>query len=305
MTMFDKSGRLFLPAVLILLFTVHTADAQELGEISEDHEPEVPDTLQGWDMSWVAELNVAQAAYSNWSKGGVNSYHLNSLSRIQLMYKMNRFSYDFEIRTQYGQARIQREGMRKTDDRLRLRNRFLYDVSKDDDTFKLFGNVNFETQFGEGFDYDAGPEGEDVLISDFFAPAYFNQNAGLAYFPDASFSVEAGLGLKQTVIQDTTLSTRYGLQEGQTFRVESGIALGVNYKKEIMENVIYEGYVETFTNIQQSIRRTNIFFNSQFTGEVNSYINVIFQLELIYNPDFSNRMQVAQSFSAGISLNLY
>src|SRR5690625_668617 len=303
--MFQTPGRSLLILLLMLVALPQAVLGQEPGEISKNQAAAVPDTLRGWDMSWVAGLNIAQAAYSNWSRGGVNSYNLTSNSQLKLMYKRGRFAYDLHLTTRYGQARIQDEGVRKTEDQLRIRNRFLYDIGDGGEDFKLFGDFNFQTQYTEGFDYGAGPEGGNVLISDFFSPATFNQNAGLAYFPGTDFSLEAGLGLKQTVIKDTTLSTRYGLDPGQTFRMEAGIALGINFEREIMEDVSYYAYIETFTNAFRAIRETNVFFTNQFKGKVNSHINVLFQLDLVYDPDFSRRMQLAQTFSAGLSLNIY
>ena len=289
----------------MLLLLVPMAYGQDAAELTEAQTPDVPDTLSGWDMGWEAGLNVSQAAYSNWSTGGVNSYNLNSFSRIRIMYQKDRFAYDFQVRTRYGQARVQEEGRRKTDDRIRIRNRFLYDLSQEDSEFKLFGNLNFETQFTEGFDYGGGDEGQDVLISDFFSPAYFNQIVGLAYFPEDEFSVDAGLGLRQTVIRDTTLSERYGLDPGQQFRLESGVALGVNFETEIMEDIDYTVSIESFTNVFRPMRDTYVAFGNQLTGRVNDYVNVQFQLDIVHDPDFSRRLQLAQSFSAGVTVNIY
>ncbi|MEX2573217.1 MAG: DUF3078 domain-containing protein [Balneolaceae bacterium] len=267
-----------------------------------------PDTLRGWSMTWVASLQGSQASYSNWSRGGVNSVSLNSSSLIEMLYQRKPFVYEFQISTRYGQARIEDKGVRKTDDQIALRNRFLYDINQDrnqdDGEFKLFGNVNFETQFSRGFDYGGGPEGGDILISDFLAPAYFSQSTGLAYYPDSDFSIEAGMGLKQTIVADTTLSTRYGLDEGSRFKSEAGFTFGLNYEHEIMENVFYNGYLETFTNLLQSVRRTDIMFSNQIVGKVNNHINVTFRFELIYDDDFSKSLQMGQALSAGLTLNL-
>src|SRR5690625_6818069 len=71
-----------------------------------------------------------------------------------------------------------------------------------------------------------------------------------------------------------------------------------------MEDVSYYAYIDTFTNAFRAIRETNVFFTNQFKGKVNSHINVLFQLDLVYDPDFSRRMQLAQTFSAGLSLNI-
>lgn len=265
----------------------------------------MPDTLKGWDVNWELNVTGSQASYSNWAKGGSNSISVNSSSLFRLFHKNDRFAYEFQLRGRYGQTRIKREGVRKTDDRLAVRHRLLYDLSKDHDEFKIFGNINFETQFDKGYNFGAGPDGEDVLISDFFSPAYFVQNTGLAYYPESNVSIETGIGLKQTVVRDTSLSTRYGLDEGETFKSEAGYTFGMNVEMGLMENVTYIGYVETFSNLLKPVSSTDIFISNEIKGEINSFLNMIIQLEMIYNDDYSTEMQVSQLISAGISVDIF
>jgi len=284
---------------LLAIGVVHNLQAQESDLVPDD-------TLRGWDVNWVANLNGSQATYSNWSKGGVNSISVVGSSQFTGVYRKRDFSYGLRVRTNYGQARIQDEGVRKTDDRISLRNRFLYDLGGEDHIdFSLFGNINFESQFADGFDYGAGPEGEDVLISSFMAPAYLTQNAGLAYVPDDRFAIEVGLGLKQTIVSDRELSTRYGLDEGDRFFNEAGFTFGVRYETSIMENVTYSGYVETFSNLNRSLKRTDVNFSNRLVGRINDYLNMTLQFDLIYDDDFSDEIQLSQVLSAGLSINLF
>lgn len=284
-------------AITLIIGYINGLQAQDL----------VPDdTLRGWNVNWVANINGSQASYSNWSKGGVNNISVVGSSQFTSVYRKNNFFYGMRFRTNYGQSRIQDEGVRKTDDRISIRNRFLYDLGGEDlIDFRVFGNINFETQFAEGFNYGAGPEGEDVLISKFMAPAYFSQNAGVAYVPDESFSMEAGLGLKQTIVSDTSLSTRYGLDEGSSFFNEAGFNLGISYEKGIMENVIYSGYIESFSNLNRSLRRTDVNFSNRLVGRINDYLNMTLQFDMIYDDDFSNEIQWSQVLSAGLSIILF
>src|SRR5690625_4723736 len=128
------------------------------------------------------------------------------------MYQSGQFAYELLVRSRYGQAMIEDEGMRKTDDQLMFRNRFLADVIGEGN-FKLFGNFNMNTQLAKGYNYGGGEDGRDVLISDFFTPLQFIQNTGIAYIPNSSLFFEAGLGLKQTIIRNRGLSTKYRSEE--------------------------------------------------------------------------------------------
>ncbi len=259
----------------------------------------VSDTLQGWDYNWVAGLNGSQAAYRNWSQGGVNTISVTASSVFSLRYRMNKFAYALTTNLKYGKAKIADEGTRKTDDRIAVNNKFSYLF--DDERWSAFGNINFSTQFDEGFDYNVA-EGEDpILISEFFAPAYFTQIAGIAYNPTDYFTAEAGLALKQTIVSNTELSTRYGLDAGETFRFEPGYSTALNFEKTIASNVKLVNSFETFTNLQRNVRSTDVVFSNEIIGKINNYLNTTFQFVMIYDDDFSTKAQFKQVLSVGFS----
>lgn len=286
---------LFFTVLLIISSaTVHAQDS-----------PAVPDTLNGWQISWEAGLNGSQASYSNWAQGGVNNIAVSGNSTLAAAFQKESFTYIFTFNTRYGKSKIQDEGVRKIDDRLSIRNRFLYDLSDDDDSdFKLFGNINFRTQFDKGFEYGAGPNGEDILISRFMAPGYLSENAGLAYVPDDYFSMEAGLGLQQTFVRDETLSETYGLDPGDTFQNEAGFTFAANYQRRVGTNVSLKSGLETFTNLNKAIGSTDIYFSNELTGRINSLMNASLRFDLAYDDNYSDEIQVAQIVSLGLSFIL-
>ncbi len=265
---------------------------------------EVPDTLNGWDKTWDIHLRGTQASYSNWSQGGTNNIAGSARTVFMAMRGKERFSYALQIDSRYGGARLSEEGLRKTEDRLAITNRFLYDIEDDESEFKLFTNLTFRTQLDKGFDYGGGEDGEDRLISRFMSPAYFGQNAGLAYVPADYFSVEAGLGLQQKYLRDSTLAPVYNLEPGQNLRSEAGFTFGTHFEKEIARNVEFLASVNTFTNMKTSVRSTDVFITHKINGKINDYMNASFNLELIYDDDFSSEIQVAQVISLGLTYSI-
>lgn len=262
----------------------------------------VSDTLKGWDYNWVGGLNGSQAAYRNWSQGGVNTISVTASSVFNLRYRMNKFAYALTTNLKYGKARLEGEGTRKTDDRIAINNKFSYLF--DDERWSAFGNINFATQFDEGFDYNV-PEGEEpILISKFFAPAYFTQIAGIAFNPVEYFTAEAGLALKETIVSDVSLSERYGLDPGEKFRFEPGYSTALNFEKTIVSNVKLISVVETFTNLQRNVRSTDVVFSNEVIGKINNYMNTSFQFVMIYDDDFSTKAQIKQVLSVGLSFSL-
>ncbi|MCW9708558.1 DUF3078 domain-containing protein [Fodinibius salsisoli] len=283
----------------------------------------VADSLEGWDASWVSGLNGAQAAYDNWSQGGTNTISVTASTVFNLMYRKDRFAYALNTNFKYGKARIQDEGTRKTDDRIAINNKFSYLF--DNKRWSAFANINFSTQFDKGFNYNV-PDGENPeLISEIFSPAYFTQVVGIAYTPADYFSAQTGLAMKETIVANDALAERYGLYDSEvsrlidpfssgsygvytrnpkSFRFEPGYSAAFFFEKDIFKNVHLVSSVETFTNLQRHINRTDINFSNEVVGKINDFMNMSFQFVMIYDEDFSKQVQVKQVLSAGLSVNI-
>ena len=268
--------------------------------ISAQESISFPDDLEGWQTTWSVGISGSQASYSNWAQGGVNNIAATGRTNLTTVYHSGKFSYGFMINARFGKTKVENEGVRKIDDRLLIKNRFLYDLGDEDSEFKLYGNIRIRTQFDEGFNYGGGPDGTDLKISSFMAPAYFTQDAGLAYIPSERFSVEMGLGLQQTFVRDVELSTIYGLAEGDRFRSEAGFTFGSSLKAGVATNLTYTTSLNTFTNVNKSLKSTDVYFSNTLTGKINDFLNASLSLDFVYNDDFSSELQVAQVLSLGI-----
>ncbi len=303
--------------IFCLLFTFSAAgqEAIEISKLIEDDSDIsvrdmsrikskviVADTLQGWDLGWVGGLNGAQASYDNWSQGGVNTISVTASTVFSAKYRNNKFAYALSTNFKYGKARLEGEGTRKTDDRIAVNNKFSYLFS--DERWSAFANINFGTQFDQGYDYDVPDDEDPQLISKFFAPAYFTQIAGIAYNPTDYFTAEAGLAMKETIVTDTTLSTRYGLDPGEKFRFEPGFSLAMNFEKKVFSNVRLISSVETFTNMQRHIDNTDVNFSNELIGKINDFMNMSLQFVMIYDSDYSREVQIKQVLSVGVSYSI-
>lgn len=309
--------RQLLPTVLIILLFIPFSqvlgqEAVEISKLIEDEEDisvrdmsrinsevVVADTLDGWQVDWSTGLNGSQASYNNWSQGGVNTISVTASTAFDAKYRKDRFAYAFSTNLKYGKSHLEGEGTRKTDDRIAVNNKFSYLFNNPN--WSAFGNINFSTQFDEGLRYDTDPP---TLISKFFAPAYFTQIAGVAYSSNNYFVAEGGLALKQTIVSDTTLSTRYGLEAGEKFRFEPGYSLALSYEREVFSNVRLISSVETFTNLQRHFDNTDVNFSNELIGRINDVMNMSLQFVVIYDSDFSRELQIKQVLSAGLSYSI-
>lgn len=263
----------------------------------------IPDTLKGWDNNWVASLNGSQATYSNWSQGGVSSISGTASSELTFLNRKDKRGYGFRLNLKYGQSYIQSEGFRKTDDVISIRNR-LTNNFKEEDKLAVYFSALFQTQFDKGYNYGGGAFGQDLLISKTFSPAYFTESMGIAYTPKEYFTAELGVGLKQTVVLDDSLTDNYGLAPYENFRSEGGVSAGINFEKEIFNNIFYSSSLETFTNLLNGLKKTDILWSNEIVGTINKTVQASSQFELKYDDDYSSQIQFKQILSVGISFNL-
>lgn len=302
--------------------TVHAQKAISIGKaVNDDNEIsindiegvkgaiEISDTLQGWTVNWVGEFKGAQASYSNWSNGGVNTISVTGTTGFSTLYRNGGFGYGLNIDLRYGLSYIANQGKRKINDILAINNRFTY-LFGQDNVLTAFANINFTTQFDQGYNYlpekDANVIAElrpidRELISEFMAPAYFSQIAGFGYLPIPALTFTAGLAIKETFVLNNALSAVYGLEPGDNFRFEPGFSFGIQFEGEVMKNVHIYSSVETFTNFNRALDRTDVTFSTEIEGSINDYLSMSFQFVSIYDDDFSKQLQIKQVLAAGLT----
>ncbi len=261
----------------------------------------IPEDQSGWGQTWVLNLNGSQASYDNWSEGGVNTISGTFSTVYTKLYRKDQLGFGFRTNLRYGQSRIDGD-TRKSDDLISIRSRVVYDLSEGSKV-AAYGAFQFKSQFAEGYNYGAGPLGEDILISNFMAPGYFTEGAGIEFNASANLQMQGGLALKQTIVNDDALVGFYNMTDN--FRSEGGLTTGITYQNTLAENIQYSSSLETFTNFLSPINETDIFWANEITGQINSIVSASFQFELRYDDDFSSEVQIKQVLSAGITVNLF
>lgn len=282
-------------SVFRLLFLLISFSAFSVGLLAQDSTVVISSK---WKNNWNIGINGSQASYNNWSQGGVSSLSGTATSVYKAEYASGEFSYFFENNLKYGQIKNEGEDVQKTDDQILIRNRFEYKLSS---IASMIGNLNFQTQFAPG--YDGSGDGR-IRISDAFAPAYLQENLGIALTPSKKFSAQIGLGLKQTIVTVEGLETLYGVKQGETSRFEAGLNLGLNYSNEIAENVTLTSSLESFSNFLVSISSTDFIFRNELIGKINKNLSTNLQFSVMYDDDFSNDLQIKQVLSVGFVVNV-
>lgn len=262
--------------------------------------PQIPDSLKDWNFHFVGALNGNQAAYSNWSAGGVNSFALTGATLFQAMYREQQFGYQMDINLKYGQAQLQGKGLRKTDDMIKFNNQV--DLYMNNPVYSAFVLVSFQSQFDKGFKYHDNAPNE--FISSFLSPAYIQEVAGYSYQPVDFFKAKLGFSFKQTIVKDTVLSTRYGLKPNHYLRSESGAYIGIQFQKTILPNVTLSSGFDSFTSFSKKITSTDISWNNELIGQINKFMSADLQFSLVYNDDVTKALQVKQVLGLGVNVTI-
>ncbi len=285
--------------LLMAVFIMQPASVQAQDPLLEDTVAVEEVDESNWEVGWGISVNASQASYSeNWSQGGSDSFNAVGSSSFNAAYSAELFGSSHAITLRYGQTRVEGGDFRKSDDVIRLRNQFRRKF--DDERWGVVLNINADTQFDRGYD-----SAQEVLRSRFLAPAYVTQILGMSFTPDdIGFQAEAGFSMQQTIVRDTDLSTRYGLEEGETFRNQAGFSTVLSFNRDIFRDFSYSGYVETFSSFDTPIRRTDLNFVNELSGDINDYVSLNFEFTLRYNDDVDDDIQTRQILSVGFRYSL-
>lgn len=245
------------------------------------------DTTTYWKSSGNAQLLLNQASFTNWAKGGDNSYSGTALLNYNITYNDSITIWENKFNFGYGLISTEENGIRKNEDKIDILSNYSYKF-----TDKLFytGKLNFKSQFTEGYNYP----NDSTVVSNFFAPAYLILSAGVTYKPDDNFSfyLSPATG-KVTFVNDTALSNAgaYGVEKGQSSRFEFGAYASVDYKVALMENITFVTGLDLFNNYTDpnADNRSNIDVNweNSLNMTVNKYITVNVFLHMIYDDDIA------------------
>jgi hypothetical protein len=251
----------------------------------------------GWKNSANGNLNLNQAYFDNWTKGGSNTLAWETHLEGIVFRKAESWDWESKAKAAYGQSRVGSLGTRKGTDELMLETVY---TRKFSEWVNPFASARFQTQFAPGFVYD-DTAGARARVSGIFDPAYFTQTIGLGKTWRDAYKVRAGGALKQTFS-----AARYGYADDpstatvETFRLEPGASLVAEARRELMENILLASVLDVFVNFKGT-DAVDLRWENQITAKVNTYISANFGLDVLYDKDLSTRRQIRQSLAIGVS----
>lgn len=257
-----------------------------------------PDTvISHWKRGGVAGFNFTQASFTNWAAGGTNSVSGQFLFNTYCNYKKGLTTWDNVLDISYGLVKQgTSESLRKADDKIDLTSKYGQYAFRKVWYYSLL--ANFKTQFQPGYRYSG--DTAKTLISDFMSPGYLVVAVGLDYKPTDKFSIfTAPLTTKYTFVYNQVLADAgaFGVEKavydtagnrllpGRNVRQEFGGYFRMQYRGEIMKNIMLNAKLELFSNYLKNPQNIDVNTELLLTMKVNKYISCNLNIQAIYDHD--------------------
>ena len=250
-----------------------------------------------WKKGGTLGLNFSQVYLSNWAAGGQNSLSSNGLVSLFANRAKGKSSWDNTLDLAYGMLWQGDAAGVKTDDKIDFASKWGYQANQNWFYSALF---NFRTQFAPGYE---DPFADDLVrISDFLAPAFSLAALGMDYKPSDNFTAFISPStLKMTIVNDTTLSTNYGVAAGEMFRAEIGGYAKVQYTTELAENVSLMTKIDLFSNYLNNPQNVDVNWETLISMKINEYMSATISTQLIYDDDIAIARSQEYFESTGIA----
>ncbi len=250
--------------------------------------------LNKWTPSIVTGLNLSQISLSNWTQGGENSISWSVAGNVGYNYLSDTWNYKNSLKLAYGRTKLGSEDFKTNDNEIYLENVLSKNIGWAVNPF--FSN-SLRTSLTKGYDYDSTPFTE---IANFFDPGYLTQSLGFTYDKFSGLKTRLGVAIQEII---TSNNTQYAddasTPEIESTRVDTGIESVTSANYNLAENLIYKGELRLFSKFEQ-LDIWDVRWDNVFVAKINSFMNVNFNVLIVYQQDQSLKAQIKQALQIGL-----
>ena len=273
--------------VFVFIMTILSVHAQETAQ----------DTVKHWTKKGNISLLFNQSSYNKqWLGGGTSNVAGNFGLNYDFNYKNEDVVWDNKFILAYGLSKIKGDTKTaKTDDRLEL-NSLWGKKASGQWYYSVF--FNFKSQMDSGFDKN------NIKISHFFSPAYFQFGPGMLWKKSNNLSVNfAPAAGKLIVVHDhfTELGPSYGVLQGDNTRFEFGASISAYYKFSVMANVSIENRLNLYSNYLDTPQNVDVDYQMNVVMKINKYLSANVALQAIYDDNSIQAVQMREVFGLGVN----
>ncbi len=263
----------------------------------------------GWRKGGSISINLTQVGNSNWIAAGGDKFSLSTTGSLNVFANKTwgRKTWDNVLDVNYGLVNTTTLGVRKINDRIDFLSKLSYQPRKWK-KFSLASLAQLRSQLTDGYDYNYFGTDVKRRNSGFFAPAYITVvPIGVDWKPNSWFTAFASpLAARWTIVSnapysfaaqggifegnnETPLAKLYGVDPAKEHRGEFGFFATFSARKEIMKNVRYFGKLDMYADYIKNTQNVDWFMTNQFLLKVNKFINVSYNLDLLYDDDIKQK----------------
>ncbi len=252
------------------------------------------DSTGVWVPTMVTGLNISQIAFSNWTQGGTNSIAWTLTGNVGYDYTGKTWGLQNRLKAAYGRTRLGGQGTITTDNELFLENVLTYNLGWATDPF--FSNTVI-TDVTAGYSY-SGPA--PVQIADFFDPGYVTQSIGFSYAKLKFMKTRLGVAA-QEIFANRFRQYTDGVH---SYVIQAGLESVTRAKLQIANNVLMTTGLRLFTRFN-SLDVWDVRWDNVIAAKVNSFVNVNFNYQLVYQKDQSLRTQMKEGLQLGVVYTIF
>ena len=272
----------------VFIFSILCVKAQET----------VKDSTKLWTFKGNASLLLSQSAYNKqWLGGGTSNVAGNFGLNYDFNYKKGNVVWDNKFILAYGLSKIKgNERMAKTDDRLELNSLWGKKSTAKNWYYSMY--FNFKSQMDTGLDKN------NVKISHFFSPAYFQLGPGLLWKKDNNASINIAPAAAKLIMVHkhfTDLGSSFGVLQGDNTRVEFGASVSAYFKFNAITNVSVENILNLYSNYLEDPQNVDINYQMNVVMKINKYLSANINMQTIYDDNAIKAFQVKEIFGLGVN----
>ena len=258
------------------------------------------DSLYRWVPIGTAGLNVSQVAFTNWSQGGENAITWTITSAFGLNYYSLSYALRNNLKLAYGRTKLGDLGYRTNENEFYLETIYSHSIGWAVDPYV---SNTIRTNVSTGYTYT---DTSSMMVSDFFDPGYVTQSVGFTYDKLKGFTSRLGVAFQETF---TNKYRKYSDDSDtpdklEAFKLETGIESVTTAKYAVAENFLYDTNLRLFTRFN-NLDIWDVRWDNTLTAQVNKYINVNFNILMIYQRDQSAKTQLKQALLLGVTYTFF
>ena len=236
-----------------------------------------------WDFDFSSSFTLNQTYFSNWSKGGENSFSGLLDVNVGAIYTNTeaKAQWTSTARWNFGTLITEQYGLRTNADMLEFNSKYNKVIKEKIDFSAVFYMKN---QIARGYNYP----NDSVVVSKFLNPGTFTIGLGVEYKPFKHTTLNfSPLSYKNTFVLDTANidQTLHGIKADQRTRQEMGGQLLIINKASILKDLKINNTVRLFSGYLNKPQNIDLDWEINLEQKINWYSSVTLNIHMIYDDD--------------------